>query len=328
MAVTILDGGVGHCLKLRGLRSKVAPETDGWFMAGALGNLERRDAVVAVHRDFIHAGCDVITTNSYVLTPWNSAKFSLDAKAGALFPTAPSDVLDALLEAACENARTAIAESRVGRHVAVAGCLPPLRESYQSTDLPATAELRSTYERIARVLQPRVDMYVAETMATSSEALAAVGAASGYGKLVFCSWTLRDDCTARLRDGTPLSSAVASLSEAKLDVDAVLVNCCSPAAVDAALPVLEASKAAHWRIGGYANGFRTTTSEWLGEEVQPTDDLPAGTTAEYDGTDLITVDSYAQWAERWASCGASVVGGCCGVQPQHMAEVVKRLKDR
>ena len=43
-------------------------------------------------------------------------------------------------------------------------------------------------------------------------------------------------------------------------LEAVLVNCCSPQAVTAALPVLQAAAPPGVRIGGYANGFRVSTS--------------------------------------------------------------------
>ena len=58
-------------------------------------------------------------------------------------------------------------------------------------------------------------------------------------------------------------------------LEAVLVNCCSPQAVTAALPVLQGAAPPGVRIGGYANGFRLSTSGALcavrqrGSEAQP-----------------------------------------------------------
>jgi methionine synthase I (cobalamin-dependent) len=60
--ITILDGGMGHELKRRGL-------SDGTFLAGALANENSsatKDIVESVHVDYLEAGCDVITTNSFV----------------------------------------------------------------------------------------------------------------------------------------------------------------------------------------------------------------------------------------------------------------------
>ena len=60
--ITILDGGIGHELKLRGVCS------DGTFVAGLRAN-ENKDinnVVESIHVDYLAAGCDVITTNSFV----------------------------------------------------------------------------------------------------------------------------------------------------------------------------------------------------------------------------------------------------------------------
>lgn len=56
---TILDGGMGHELKLRGV-------SDGTFVAGLLANENNCSIVESIHEDYLDAGCDVITTNSFV----------------------------------------------------------------------------------------------------------------------------------------------------------------------------------------------------------------------------------------------------------------------
>ena len=66
--ITILDGGMGHELKLRGV-------SDGTFLAGVLANEKKKncntndndiDVVESIHEDYLTAGCDIITTNSFV----------------------------------------------------------------------------------------------------------------------------------------------------------------------------------------------------------------------------------------------------------------------
>ena len=63
MTVTILDGGMGHELKLRGI------VTDGSFLAGIVANISQPEAVERVHADFLRSGCDVVTTNSFMAVP-------------------------------------------------------------------------------------------------------------------------------------------------------------------------------------------------------------------------------------------------------------------
>lgn len=60
----ILDGGMGHELKLRGV-------SDGSFLAGVMANENNCDTnnnnvVESIHKDYLAVGCDVITTNSFV----------------------------------------------------------------------------------------------------------------------------------------------------------------------------------------------------------------------------------------------------------------------
>ena len=66
--IIILDGGMGHELKLRGV-------SDGTFLAGVLANEKKNcntndndnvDVVESIQEDYLTAGCDIITTNSFV----------------------------------------------------------------------------------------------------------------------------------------------------------------------------------------------------------------------------------------------------------------------
>ena len=89
------------------------------------------------------------------------------------------------------------------------------------------------------------------------------------------------------------------------------------------------------RLGGYANGFQTTTSKWLFESGAAAQGRSGArhkfsacpTCAdEYDAAGGITPDAYVAHAETWRERGASIVGGCCGVGPAHMRAVAERLR--
>lgn len=72
----ILDGGIGHLLKQRHVKTSVAdsPEWRDSFLVSALANREAPDAVNQVHSDYIRAGCDVITCNNFSCTPWSLSR--------------------------------------------------------------------------------------------------------------------------------------------------------------------------------------------------------------------------------------------------------------
>lgn len=79
------------------------------------------------------------------------------------------------------------------------------------------------------------------------------------------------------------------------------------------------------KFGGYANGFKTTTSEWLDQgSSEPYIDLPED---DYDNVNgIIFPDVYAhKYVEKWIHMGATIVGGCCGTTPLHIKSIAEVL---
>lgn len=182
------------------------------------------------------------------------------------------------------------------------------------------------YSSLAAALAPHVDLLLCETMASTAEALAAATAATSCGAPLWVSFTLDDSTQGILRSGERLSYAVAELFNRRVShIGCVLVNCCSPAAVGAAMPILaSAVPDGCCKFGGYANGFKQTTSEWLlnvgASQISGASSNPP---VEYDTEGIILPSAYAGHARQWVAEGASVVGGCCGIGPAHIAELVK-----
>ena len=84
-----------------------------------------------------------------------------------------------------------------------------------------------------------------------------------------------------------------------------------PAALKTARAAIDAAGSA-MRLGVYANAFAAHGTD---EEA-----LPAN-----DGLDEIRADltpaAYLDWAKRWRAAGADIIGGCCGVGPEHIAAI-------
>lgn len=86
-------------------------------------------------------------------------------------------------------------------------------------------------------------------------------------------------------------------------VEALLLNCCAPQAVTAGLAQLAGALPAGLKVGGYANGFQTTTSEWLSGASQPAFSALSGnipSMARY------VVSPVHGWQARGAYCTATV----------------------
>ena len=176
-------------------------------------------------------------------------------------------------------------------------------------------------------------------------------------------------------------------AEYRIPISALLLNCSSPRAVSAALPLLHRAVSERRRkekgtreeevgIGGYANGFRLSTTSWLRSRGTPPPPpaavvpAPASDAAaregtqeddDYDDEGMIRPEAYARHAAGWlrsccchrrgsggegqdggdgsrsgqeescclfpsSSPSFFVLGGCCGVGPDHV-RVLRSLLD-
>ena len=293
-APMLLDGGMGRELRFRGVDI-----LDTIWSANAL--IVAPDIVRAVHRDYIDAGADIITTNTYGVIRADLARAGIE------------DRFTVLNTLACQIATQA--RDEVGRHVLIAGSLPPLRGSYRPDRVGAFAAIEPRYREQAEVLAPHVDLFLCETMASAAEGYAAAHAAVQTGKPVWVSWTLHEDRSGRLRSGETVAEAAAAL--AGLPIGGMLANCCAPESIAAAMGLLVATGLPY--VGGYANTFVPVPEDWTLDGDRETD----GTLGLRDDLDP---DAYAAHAARWLDRGATVVGGCCGTRPAHIARLHELLR--
>lgn len=292
----ILDGGMGRELQRRG-----APFRQPEWSALALS--EAPEAVVAVHSAYIEAGASVITSNSYAVVPFHIGEARFAAEGQALAATA---------------GQLARAAADIGAQpVRVAGSLPPLFGSYRP-DLYTAERVDEVLTPLLRGLAPYVDLWLAETQSAIAEVQAIRARLPQDGKPFWVSFTLQDedtDETPRLRSGEPVSAAAEAVAE--LGVQTLLFNCSQPEVIGAAI---DAAKAVFERlgvdiaIGAYANAF----------PPQPKD-----ATAN-DGLDELRDDldppGYLRWTQDWRARGASLLGGCCGIGPEHIAQLKANLR--
>ncbi len=282
----LMDGGMGRELRRRGVDI-----TSTIWSANAL--IVAPEVVREAHADFIAAGADVITVNTYSVIRAKLATEGIE------------DRFEELNLMACRLA--AQARDASGRDVSVAGSLPPLRGSYRPDRVEPFAVIEPLYREQAEILAPHVDVLICETMSSAAEGLGAATAATSTGKPVWVSWTLHEDNSGRLRSGETLAEAHAVI--AHLPVSAYLVNCCTPESVTTAMPELAALGPP---AGGYANSFVPVPPDWeLGGAKHADGLIPL--------RDDLDPTSYATHAQTWIDHGARLIGGCCGTGPEHIA---------
>ncbi|MBD3222646.1 homocysteine S-methyltransferase [bacterium] len=299
--IVLLDGGMGQELMARSQQ----PPSPLW---SAQVLLEEPELVEAAHRAFLEAGATVITVNAYSATPERLAREGRED----LFPTLQDRAVALARQArdAVLAGREATGAAAAGR-IAIAGCLPPLVASYRPDLAPAPDQALAMYRRIAAAQADGVDLFLAETLASVDEAVAAATAARETGKPVWVALTLDDDAPTTLRSGEPLSDAMAALAD--LGVDARLLNCSRPETIDA---VWDTFAAAPGICGAYANGFTSVTAL-----------VPGGTVDSLEARHDLTPAAHAEVALGWVARGAGIVGGCCEVGPEHIRVLGDRLRE-
>jgi S-methylmethionine-dependent homocysteine/selenocysteine methylase len=322
--ITILDGGTGRELRRMGAPFR-QPE---W---SALALIEAPVFVTRVHEAFIAAGADVITTNSYAVVPFHigAQRFTreglaLAELAGRLAREA-ADTARGASDAASGAADTAGGPADAARgaadtareRVLVAGSLPPICGSYRAEWFdPVVA--RPVLAILVSGLRPFVDCWLAETLSGIEEAELVRDVVGNDGKPLWLSFTVRDDepsrsAEPRLRSGQSVVDAVDAA--AHLGAQAVLFNCSQPEVMGAAVTIARrrilefAGDARRLRLGVYANAFPAVS-----QAAEANSDLLE------IRTDL-TPEGYLAWVDDWIARGADIVGGCCGIGPEHIRAI-------
>jgi S-methylmethionine-dependent homocysteine/selenocysteine methylase len=289
----LLDGGMGRELRSRGVNVSTAI----WSTSGLI---KAPDTVRQIHQDYISAGADIITTNTYGVIRSNLAQEGLEDRFAEL------NLL------ACTLAGQARQQSEAS--VLIAGSLPPLAGSYRPDLVGRLEDIEPLYREQADLLAPHVDLFICETMSSAAEGRAAALAACQTGKPVWVAWTLHEDQCGKLRSGETVREAAEVLSD--LAVSGFLANCCAPESITRALPQLVETGAAY--CGGYANTFQPIPEDWQLDGDKQTDGF-------LDLRSDLDPASYAGYVTRWLQAGANVVGGCCGTGPAHIAKIKELL---
>jgi homocysteine S-methyltransferase len=251
--------------------------------------LDAPRTVFDTHASDSAAGADILTANTF-----RTHRRSL-AKAGL------GDQSELLTWRAVSLAREAADISSVPPFVV--GSLSPLEDCYRPDLVPRDADLDREHElQAAALAAAQVDGILLETHNTVRELAAAARAALATGLPVIASMVT--DGAGRLLSGEPIEDAARVLFE--LEPDALAINCVPARLLEGDLAILAAA-APGVPLGAYGN---------VG---QP---RPDGTlaVAERPGP-----DEYGEYASRWVSAGARIVGGCCGTGPAYTAKLRELL---
>lgn len=288
--ITLLDGSIGQELVKRSQR-RPTPLWSTRVMIDDPG------LVGAVHADYFACGATIATANTYAV------------HRSRLEPVGLADRLPELIDTALSQAELARNAHGSGR---IAGALGPLLATYRPDLRPDPEAAALAYRELVALMAPRVDLFLIETVSSVQEAEGALRGTDDCGRPVWLALSVDDDDGTRLRSGEPLGDMAPLV--AQHEVQAVLINCSRPEAV---APALDIVRNMERPFGAYANGFVGISRAFLAD---------APTVDALESRRDLTPDAYADFAMRWVAQGASIVGGCCEVGPDHIAALADRLR--
>jgi 5-methyltetrahydrofolate--homocysteine methyltransferase len=295
--VVVADGAMGTMLQASGASIDDFLGHEG---CNEILNQTRPDIVRSVHDRYLEAGVDCVTTNSFGANLGNLGEYGLTAQ------------IEELSEASARIARQAADHwTSAGRPRWVLGSIGP------GTKLPTLghvefAELRDTYQRnAAGLLRGGADALIVETSQDLLQAKAAVVgakraiAAAGASVPLIVQVTI--ETTGAMLLGSEIGAALTALEP--LGVDAIGLNCATG----------PGEMSEHLRYLSRHAGIPLS--------CMPNAGLPELTAdgARYPLTPGELADAHDSFTTEF---GLTLVGGCCGTTPEHLAAVVERVRGR
>jgi S-methylmethionine-dependent homocysteine/selenocysteine methylase len=251
------------------------------WSANALTTDTGLDVLRQIHLDYMNAGAEVVTANTFrthrrVLAGNGHAARELTTRAVA-------------------TAQEAVSE--YGQPAQVAGSLAPLEDCYRPDLVPTDAECRAEHaERIQHLAEAGVDLLLVETMSSIREAVIAAELATATGLPTWVSFVC--DHEGRLLSGESMTDAARNLLP--MGVKALGVNCGPAHTLAKPLAELQTICGPDFPLIAYGNiGHADDEQGWV-------------------NTDALDPEGYLQVARTWP---AQIVGGCCGTTPEHIRKL-------
>lgn len=274
----ILDGATGTELERRG----VPMDSVAWCAAALVTHPK---TVREIHEDYIRAGAEVIITNTF------------PAARHVLEPAGLGDKFRELNTLAVELARQARENAAEGG-VWVAGSISTFPANNDVSLAPGEKEARANYREQAEVLaEAGVDLIALEMLEDLEQASYAVEAAVSTGLPVSAGFSCKRD------DGTIVlwnleNTLVEALETVPLS-GVSLVSVMHTLVEDTPAALGEVVERWSGPVGAYPHAGRFVMPNW-------------------QFTDQISPEDFAQEAVSWHALGVRAIGGCCGIGPDHI----------
>jgi S-methylmethionine-dependent homocysteine/selenocysteine methylase len=293
---TVLDGGLSTALEEAG-------HTPGDHLWTARFVVSRPAVIIDAHLAYLRAGAEVIITSSYQASEDGFVRAGADPVTARWLVGLTTELARrAVTRHVADGGDPALVAASVGPYGAVLADGSEFHGSYDAT----WDEVRAFHrDRLALLVASRPDLLAIETVPSRAEAELLVDLLAEHpDATAWVSFTCAGD--ARTASGDPVAEAVAAIA-ASPQVVAVGVNCTAPENVT---PALEAMRSVTTLpLLAYPN---------LGRQWDATEQCWIGPGAQHD---------IERHLADWLALGVRLVGGCCGVGPEAVADLaaVKRI---
>ena len=277
----IIDGAMGSELVRKGL---TLPE----HIWSAEANIISPNVVKNIHRDYIDAGADYITTNTFRTTPRAYQKTGIDNKKAVQM--AKKSLFCAVK----------IAKEAAYNTTKVVGSIAPLEDCYTPEFFPGKDVAISEFMQLGKWLTiAKVDILLLETMNSLAETESALIGIETLDQPIWVSFVLKD--ADHLISGDSIVDTLKMIKHHS--VDCIMLNCNSLNRTITAVKKFVDNCPVDWGI--YPN-------LGIGEPS-------------IDGNIMVheSMKKYFFLIEYALNLGASVLGACCGSSPDHIAKIKK-----
>lgn len=279
--VVVADGGIGTLLHERG----ISFETCFDHLC-----LQQPEIVLKIHRDYIHAGAELIETNSFGANAIRLKRFGLEAKTALIN------------REAARLARSAREE--MGRDVFVAGAIGPTGRRMVQIEHPMYDEIFVAFARqVEGLLEGGVDLLILETFSDLSEIKIAIDAVRSLCRLpLVAQMTFSFDGLTTI--GIPATRVAAELDAC--DVDLIGANCSV-----GPQPLLD------------------VIHQMAEKTTKPLSVMPnAGLPRYVDGRYLYytSPEYFSSCGQEFIRGGVRLIGGCCGTTPEHIHRLAETVR--
>jgi homocysteine S-methyltransferase len=285
MKPILLDGPVGTEIERRGGEISIP-------LWSAKGLLDNPDMIREIHLDYINAGADVITTNTFRTQERTFQKVGLNNYG--------KDMTQLAVELAKEAKKKSL------QRVKIAGSIAPLEECYSPELVPDINSLKIEHRDMANwLVDAGIDLFLIETMNSIKEAKVAYEITREFDLPVWLGMTV--NTKGNLLSGESWDDLIGSLESVP---DVLFVNCSSRLGTEIALRKLASIRQndSRYQFGFYPN--------YLFE-------LEEGRSIE-----ILREELFASLHD-WIQMSPHVVGTCCGASPEdtgYLSQLIENLK--